>query len=72
MNETLYKYVIPDSLFAWHRVRLANMVATTGKEWYETFEKHNSGTYTNQYIVVNYGLFKPNNALVPNTLWIVE
>lgn len=72
MNNTLYDYVTPKSLLAWHRVRLANMIAGTGKEWYEAFEKHNSGTYTNQYMIVDYDLFKPNNALVPNTLWVIE
>ncbi len=47
-------------------------MANSGKEWYEIFAKYNSGTYNNQYMIVDYKLFKPFNALQANTLWIVE
>jgi len=39
------------------------MIAKTGKEWYEVVKQHNSGTYNNQYMVLNYGIFEKNNAL---------
>ncbi|POI34529.1 hypothetical protein CIB84_001719, partial [Bambusicola thoracicus] len=45
-NQTLIKQVVPESLFAWQRVRIANMMADSGKAWAETFSKCNSGKYT--------------------------
>lgn len=45
-NETLLKQVVPESLFAWQRVRIANMMAEDGKTWAETFSRCNSGKYT--------------------------
>lgn len=45
-NETLIKQVVPESLLAWQRVRIANMMANDGKTWAETFSKCNSGKYS--------------------------
>lgn len=44
-NASLQKQVVPESLFAWQRVRLANMMADSGKSWAQIFEKENSGWY---------------------------
>lgn len=44
-NQTLIKQVVPESLFAWQRVRIANMMADGGKAWAETFSRCNSGKY---------------------------
>lgn len=41
---SLYDLVVPQSLFAWQRVRLASQNAMTGREWYEHLKWHNSGT----------------------------
>jgi hypothetical protein len=71
-NMSLYKLVVPQSLFAWQRVRNANMLAHSGPEWADVFAYQNSGTYNNQYDVVNVGMFTPGQALLPNTLTIVE
>ncbi len=72
LNFSLYDNMNPNALLAWQRVRLANHAATSGKEWFEIFRKHNSGTYNNQYMIIDYKLFEPYNALKPNTLWIIE
>lgn len=71
-NYSLYDLITPQSLYAWQRVRMANHVANSGKQWYEVFKKYNSGTYNNQYMIVDYKLFEPHNALKNNTLWIIE
>ena len=42
-NTSLYKYVSTESLLAWHRVRLANLMAHNGEEWAEVYEQYNSG-----------------------------
>ena len=48
------------------------MIARNGSEYFEIIKKYNSGTYNNQYMVIDYNLFKPGNALQDNTLWIIE
>ena len=42
-NTSLLKYVSTESLLAWHRVRLANLMARSGKEWAEIYTQYNSG-----------------------------
>ena len=54
------------------RVMLANYNAHTAPEWTTLFAMHNSGTYNNQWMVVDLNLFTPGKALVPNTMWIAE
>lgn len=49
-DQTLMKQVVPESLLAWQRVRIANMMADSGKTWAETFSKCNSGKYTSMWI----------------------
>ena len=71
-NKTLYQAVAPQSLFAWHRVRLANLLAHSPPEWAAVFSQYNSGTYNNQYPVINVGAFTPGKALPPDLLWVVE
>ena len=42
-NKTLYDTVTPDALLAWHRVRLANWLASGGGEWASYISQYNSG-----------------------------
>ncbi|KAM4902232.1 phospholipase B-like 1 [Sylvia borin] len=71
-NETLIKQVVPESLLAWQRVRIANMMANDGKTWAETFSKCNSGTYNNQYMVLDLKKVKLQRSLDDGALYIVE
>ena len=72
LDASLWDLIQPHSLFAWQRVRLAMQNAATGRQWYEHVSFHNSGTYNNQYAVLNMNLFKPGRALQPDTLWVME
>ena len=42
-NMSLYDLVTPKSLLAWHRVRVANMMAHNGQEWSRALSQFNSG-----------------------------
>jgi len=46
-------------LVEWMRNLLANRMATSGSEWCQVFRRHNSGTYNNQWMVVDYNKFVP-------------
>jgi len=69
---TLFDKVTPESLFAWQRVRLASQNAHTGEEWYQHVKWYNSGTYNNQYAILDFKLYTPGRPLLPNTLWVME
>ncbi|XP_006084330.1 phospholipase B-like 1 isoform X1 [Myotis lucifugus] len=71
-NKTLLKLVTPEALLAWQRVRVANMMASDGKQWAEIFSKYNSGTYNNQYMVLDLKKVKLRHSLDAGTLYVVE
>jgi len=72
INMTLYKSVTPKSLMSWQRVRIANLLANDGRSWAKYFSMYNSGTYNNQYMLVDLKKFEPKKRLNPGTLWVVE
>ncbi|XP_053558122.1 LOW QUALITY PROTEIN: putative phospholipase B-like 2 [Bombina bombina] len=57
-NPVLWKYINPQgSVMEWLRNIVANRLATGGKEWANIFSKFNSGTYNNQWMIVDYNKF---------------
>ena len=52
-NDTLYKEIIPESLFTSERAMTSNRISNSSKEWAENFVKHNSGTYNNQFVALD-------------------
>ena len=71
-NNSLWQYVIPQSLLTWQRVRISNAISISGLDWVNNFAKYNSGTYNNQWIILDYKLFKPNEPLNDGLLYILE
>jgi hypothetical protein len=71
-NASLYKQVVPESILAWQRVRAANHMSRTGSDWGSIMDFHNSGTYNNQYMIVNTNLFTPKQSLADGTLYVIE
>ena len=76
MNQTLYDVnnnTSPTtSVLAWQRVRIASLLASSGPEWHKQMGTLNSGTYENQYMVIDFNLYKPNEPLVDAVLTIGE
>ncbi|RVE52351.1 hypothetical protein evm_002989 [Chilo suppressalis] len=77
-NRTLYKYVKPlGQIMEFARAMVANRLAHDGSQWVQIFRKHNSGTYNNQWYIVDYKKFKPRTSskpgrALPGLLWVVE
>ncbi|KAK7939393.1 hypothetical protein WMY93_002719 [Mugilogobius chulae] len=71
-NTTLFKLITPESLLAWQRVRLAHSLATTGEEWADIFSLYNSGTYNNQYMVLDRSKVKLGHSVDDGALTVVE
>ena len=53
LNDTLYDLLSPNTLLTWVRVILANRLASSGEDWLNLFKRENSGTYNNQYMVLD-------------------
>lgn len=73
-NTSIYTDAVsPKSLLSWMRVMVANRLATDAESWEYYFSQYNSGTYNNQWMVVDLNRFRPRmKRLLPNTLRVVE
>jgi len=72
LNTDLYNLVKPQSLLAWQRTTIANRLANSGSQWAQIFSKFNSGTYNNQWIIVDYKNFNVGTFTKENLLWVLE
>lgn len=52
-NNDNYKDLNPLTVPCWLRATLACNLARTGSEWIDYFSKYNSGTHTNQWVIVD-------------------
>jgi len=71
-NDKLYDVVVPQCLFTWMRAVLSTWTTSSGKEWAETFIRHNSGTYNNQYVIIDSKKFTRYQKPTSDLLWIIE
>jgi hypothetical protein len=74
-NTEANRFTIPNSVAEFMRVMVANQLGKDGQDWVETFRRYNSGTYNNQYMVVNMNLYEAGmalNELPDGLLWITE
>lgn len=73
-NKDLWQFVKPEgSVLEGVRATVANRLARDGDTWTEMFSRYNSGTYNNQWMVVNMNLFKPlESELSPGLFWLLE
>jgi len=73
-NQSLYQIVASntDVLLSWQRTLLANRMSSSGADWANYYSKYQSGTYNNQWMVVDAKKFQPGQPLNPGTLTILE
>ena len=71
-GDALYEKIVPKSISEFLRVMTANFLATDGETWTTMFAFENSGTYNNQYMVVDFNLYAPGQALADGLLWVAE
>ncbi|XP_077016034.1 putative phospholipase B-like 2 [Tamandua tetradactyla] len=61
-NPALWKYVQPKGgVLEWVRNVVANRLALDGDTWTDIFKRFNSGTYNNQWMIVDYKAFVPGD-----------
>ncbi|KAG1673709.1 hypothetical protein FOA52_010578 [Chlamydomonas sp. UWO 241] len=67
---SLYDAIHTRCALMWQRVQVANLGADSGRAWVDLFSKHNSGTYNNQWMVLDVeALVKGSTA---DVLWVLE
>lgn len=71
-NQNLFDDITPRALLSWQRVRTANVLARDGKQWGEILAKHNSGTYNNQYMILNLNKIELGVGIHDGALYVVE
>lgn len=75
-NSTLYElYTVPHTVSEFLRVMTATYLATSAPEWVQLFQYNNSGTYCNQWMVLDYNLYEAGTmgaSLPDNLLWVAE
>jgi hypothetical protein len=73
-NQSAFDLINEESLLCWQRVQISNRMSGSAKEWTETFAIYNSGTYNNQYMVLDTKKIEIGNItkIPDNSLMIIE
>ncbi|XP_047119464.1 putative phospholipase B-like 2 [Schistocerca piceifrons] len=74
-NASLWSYVRPrGQVLESVRNIVANRLSADGRTWVKTLSRYNSGTYNNQWFVVDFKRFKPGKSggVSNGTLWVLE
>ncbi|XP_077509296.1 putative phospholipase B-like 2 [Amblyomma americanum] len=72
-NPDLWLLLDPEAApLTWVRAMVATRLARSGREWADIFAAKNSGTYNNQWMILDYKLFTPGKPVLNNTLWLLE
>eukprot|EP00775_Hariotina_reticulata_P010288 gene10288-10447_t len=72
LDAKLWSQVVPQAALSWQRVLAANWLSSSGQDWAHWIQQHNSGTYNNQYMVIDMKHFAPSQELQPGLLTVVE
>lgn len=79
LNTTIYSELSSSTVFTWIRSMVVSRLAKTPEDWAHLFEKENSGTYNNQWMILDLALFgrhvqaNPSSTSLPaGLLYIVE
>lgn len=71
-NPELFDLVTPRSCLCWARAITANSLASTAPSWATLFAKEASGTYTNQWQILDLSRFTPGQDLPVESFVIAE
>eukprot|EP00929_Paragymnodinium_shiwhaense_P052943 TRINITY_DN26506_c0_g1_i1.p1 TRINITY_DN26506_c0_g1~~TRINITY_DN26506_c0_g1_i1.p1 ORF type:complete len:574 (+),score=131.43 TRINITY_DN26506_c0_g1_i1:76-1797(+) len=71
-DHSLYSRIVPETLLSWVRASVANALAKTTAEWADLFSTANSGTYNNQWMVLDLKLFRKGQPLQQGLFVVLE
>ncbi|CAJ0580594.1 unnamed protein product, partial [Mesorhabditis spiculigera] len=64
-HKIMKEYIVPETVLCFIRAQIATRLSSGNAEWAEIFAKYNSGTYNNQWVIVDYKKFKPDSPRQP-------
>ena len=72
-NNELYKLIKPETLLTWVRTMISNRLASSAEDWAYIFQKENSGTYNNQFMILDINKIDLKNKIInEKSLMIIE
>lgn len=71
-NKELFKKIQVESVLTWIRNLHAAWMSDSSKEWAEEFLVHQSGTYNNQYVIVDSKKLVPGQKPKSDLIWVTE
>mmetsp|Transcript_46687 Transcript_46687/g.143979 ORF Transcript_46687/g.143979 Transcript_46687/m.143979 type:complete len:550 (-) Transcript_46687:99-1748(-) len=72
-NMSIYDGVCnPTQLLSSVRVMVANRMASSGPQWVDVFSRQNSGTYNNEWLVLDMNLITPGSDFPANTFTLAD
>ncbi|XP_018496110.1 putative phospholipase B-like 2 [Galendromus occidentalis] len=71
-NPDLYEFTNPHTVPSWIRNTVANRLASSGREWAQYYAYNNSGTYNNQWMIIDYKLFQKGKPIEDGTFHVLE
>ena len=72
-NTSLFDILTPQSFTCWLRTMIALRLADNGKSWCDYFQKFNSGTYNNQFMILDLKLIDTEKKeMSDGALYIIE
>ena len=71
-NTSLYDLIHPHSVLCWMRARVANQFAQDGQHWARLFSRYHSGTYANQWMVLDFAKFNSFQDPKPGFFTVLE
>eukprot|EP00929_Paragymnodinium_shiwhaense_P119613 TRINITY_DN91515_c0_g1_i1.p1 TRINITY_DN91515_c0_g1~~TRINITY_DN91515_c0_g1_i1.p1 ORF type:complete len:627 (+),score=68.27 TRINITY_DN91515_c0_g1_i1:65-1882(+) len=71
-NRNAYKALTPKSVLYWLRVMASSALATNAPSWARLYEVEKSGTYCNQWMVLDINKFEAGKDLPKDTFWVLE
>jgi hypothetical protein len=74
-NQNLYDEYVrghPDCVLCWMRAIVATFTTTSGRDWTQKFIRYNSGTYNNEYVVLDTKKWEAGKPLAPDLVWMLE
>lgn len=72
LNTTLYDNCTPKSVLAWIRSQVASRISMSASTWHENNGQYNSGTYNNQWVVVDLKWLEGITAYRNHLVWVSE
>jgi hypothetical protein len=72
-NTSLFDNLTPESFMCWIRTMVALRLADNGKDWCQIFQRLNSGTYNNQFMILDLKLIDTDSKEISDgALYIIE